>query len=321
MRIALLDDYLGVATRLVDWSVITDRAVLKVINHPLHDLETAVATLAEFDILCTLRERTPFPQALLARLPKLRYLCVTGKRYDTVDLDAAARYGVTVSNTPVAGAGAGAVAELTWGLILASVRHIAFEDRHMRQGQWQNRLGNTLRGKTLGLVGLGALGREVGRLGLAFGMIVQAWSPNLTDERAKEAGVQCVAKHELFASSDVVSLHLALARTTEGIVDAQAIAAMKSSAWLINTARAGLLDEPALIEALAQRRIRGAALDVYAQEPLPPAHVLRSLPNVILTPHVGYFTEEMLTAYYTYAIENILAFLQGTPIRVVQAPA
>lgn len=317
MKIALLDDYLSLAPTLVDWSPVTSRARVDVIDRPLPDVATALEALADYDILCTLRERTPFPGDLIRQLPKLRYLCVTGKRYDTIDIAAAAEQGVVVSNTPVAGAGAGAVTELTWGLILSLARNIAFEDRHMRRGEWQHAAGNTLRGKTLGVVGLGGLGRDVARIGQAFGMTVQAWSPNLTDARADEAGVTRVTKHDLFAGADVISVHLALADTTAGIVDKAAIDAMKPSAWLVNTARAGLLDEAALVAALREQRIRGAGLDVYSVEPLPEDHILRTLPNVVLTPHLGYFTEEMLTSYYTYAVENITAFLDGAPIRVV----
>jgi phosphoglycerate dehydrogenase-like enzyme len=317
MKIALLDDYLGLAPTLVDWTPVTSRATVDVIDRPLPDVKAAAAALAGYDILCTLRERTPFPGELIEELPNLRYICVTGKRYDTVDIKTAAKRGVVVSNTPVSGAGAGAVTELTWGLILSLARNIAFEDRHMRQGEWQHAAGNTLRGKRLGVVGLGGLGRDVARIGQAFGMQVQAWSPNLTDARAEEAGVARVTKHALFATSDVVSLHLALAQSTRGIVDKAAIDAMKSSACLVNTARAGLLDEEALIAALKEQRIKGAGLDVYSLEPLPEDHVLRSLSNVVLTPHLGYFTQEMLTAYYTYALENIIAFLDGAPIRVV----
>lgn len=317
MKIALLDDYLSLAPTLVDWSAVTGRASVEVIDYPLSNVDMAAAVLADYDILCTLRERTPFPAELIGKLPKLRYLCVTGKRYDTVDVTAASRQGILVSNTPVAGAGAGAVTELTWGLIFALARRIAFEDRHMRKGEWQHTAGNTLRGKTLGVVGLGGLGRDVARIGQAFGMVVQAWSPNLTDERAAQAGVKRVSKQGLFATSDVVSLHLALADSTAGIVDKAAIYGMKPTAWLVNTARAGLLDEAALIEALQENRINGAGLDVYSTEPLPRDHVLRSLSNVVLTPHLGYFTEEMLVSYYTYAVENIAAFLDGEPIRVV----
>ena len=317
MKLALLDDYLRLAMQVADWSALAERLDIQVIDRPFVSSQEAARGLADFDIVCTLRERTPFPRALIEALPRLRYLCVTGKRYDTVDVDACAERGILVSNTPVSGAGAGSVTELTWGLILALARHIAAEDRMMREGGWQHFAGRTLRGKTLGVVGLGPLGSGVARIGLAFGMDVQAWSPNLTPERAEEAGVRLVGKHELFSSSDVVSLHLALAEGTRGIVGAAEISAMKPSAVLVNTARAGLLDEAALIDALGRRRIAGAGLDVYSVEPLPRDHVLRKLPNVVLTPHLGYFTHEMLGAYYSYAIENIAAFLDGRPIRLV----
>lgn len=317
MKIGLLDDYLHLAPTLVDWSLIQSRATLKLIDRPLPNVKLAVEALAEFDILCTLRERTPFPADLIERLPKLRYLCVTGKRYDTVDIKACAAQNIIVSNTPVSGAGAGAVCEMTWGLILSLARNIAFEDRHMRQGGWQHAAGNTLRGKTLGVVGLGSLGRDVSRIGQALGMKVIAWSPNLTIERAKEANVQLVSKKYLFENSDVVSLHLALGPSTLEIIDKTSIDSMKPSAFLVNTARAKLVDETALIYALTEKRIKGAGLDVYSIEPLPEVHILRTIPNVVLTPHLGYFTQEMLTAYYTFAIENITAFLDGAPIRVV----
>lgn len=312
-----MDDYLRLAPGLADWSGLAARAEIEVISEPLPDEDAAAEALAPFDILCTLRERTPFPAGLIARLPRLKYLCVTGKRFDTVDLAACRAAGVVVSNTPVAGAGAGSVTELTWGLILALARNIAAEDRGMRAGGWQQGAGITLRGKVLGVAGLGGLGQDVARIGSAFGMQVQAWSPNLTDARAEAAGVRRVEKQALFATSDVVSLHLALGETTQGIVDAEAIAAMKPTAFLVNTARAGLVDMEALAAALHARRIAGAGLDVYPVEPLPADDPLRRLTNVVLTPHLGYFTREMLSAYYTYAVENITAFLDGAPIRVV----
>lgn len=316
-RIAVLDDYLRISAEVADWSALAARAEVVVLDRPLAKDEAA-DVLGDFDILCTLRERQPFPRELIERLPKLRYLCVTGKRYDTVDIAAAAEHGVVVSNTPVGShAGAGGVTELTWGLILSLVRNIALEDRLMREGGWQHGAGTTLRGKRLGVVGLGGIGADVARIGLAFGMDVVAWSPNLTPERAAAAGVRAVGKAELFATSDVVSLHLALSDATTGIVGAAEFSAMKPSAYLVNTARAGLLDEAALIAALTQGKIAGAALDVFSVEPLPADHTLRTLPNVVLTPHLGYFTREMLATYYGHAVENIMAFLDGAPIRVV----
>ncbi|MTH61537.1 D-2-hydroxyacid dehydrogenase family protein [Paracoccus litorisediminis] len=321
MKIAVLDDYLGLSQQVADWRALANRAEIRVIDRPLPTASAAAEALAEFDIICTLRERTPFPAELIRALPKLRYLCVTGKRYDTVDIAAAAEQQITVSNTPVTGAGSGAVVELTWGLILALARNIAVEDRLMREGGWQHFAGTTLRGKTLGVLGLGALGSGVARIGAAFGMETIAWSPNLTSDRAVAAGVGLVSKTELFEKSDILSLHLALAPSTAGIVGAGDLALMKPSAYLVNTARAGLLDEGALINALRERRIAGAGLDVFSTEPLPADHEIRQLPNVVLTPHLGYFTHEMLASYYRDAIENIGAFLDGRPIRVVSGNA
>jgi len=321
MKIAVLDDYLGLSQQVADWRPLAGRAEIRVIDRPLPTVAEAAKTLAEFEIICTLRERTPFPAELIRALPNLRYLCVTGKRFDTVDVAAAASRGIVVSNTPVTGAGSGAVVELTSGLILALVRNIAAEDRLMREGGWQNFAGTTLRGKTLGILGLGALGTGVARIGAAFGMEMIAWSPNLTVERAGTAGVRRVDKAVLFEQSDILSLHLALAPSTAGIVGAADLERMKPSACLVNTARAGLLDENALIAALRERRIAGAGLDVFSTEPLPAEHEIRQLPNTVLTPHLGYFTREMLATYYRDAIENIEAFLDGKPIRLVSGNA
>jgi phosphoglycerate dehydrogenase-like enzyme len=317
MKIAILDDYLRLSQEVADWADLRARAEITVFDRPLGPPEVAAEALADFEILCTLRERMPFPRDLIVRLPRLRYVCVTGKRYDTIDVAAAAERGVLVSNTPVTGAGSGAVVELTWGLILALVRHIAAEDRMMRAGGWQHSAGTTLRGKRLGIVGLGGLGGGVARIGAAFGMEVCAWSPNLTEARAEAAGARLVSKAELFAKSDVITLHLALAPSTQGVVGATEIGSMKASGVLVNTARAELLDEEALLAALRARRIAGAGLDVYSVEPLPEDHPIRSLPNVVITPHLGYFTREMLSTYYGDAIENITAFLDGRPIRLV----
>ncbi len=317
MKLAILDDYLRLSPALADWSAVAAMTEITVFDHPLATIAQAAAELVDFDMICTLRERRSFPAELIRRLPKLRYLCVTGKRYDTIDLDAARAQGIIVTNTPVSGPGSGAVVELTWGLILSLARHIAAEDRMMRQGGWQHFAGMTLKGKTLGIVGLGALGRGVAQIGRTFGMEVIGWSPNLTAERAQEAGVRLVSKHDLFAQSDVISLHLALAPSTAGIIGKPELQQMRPTAYLVNTARAGLLDEAALLDALRHRRIAGAGLDVYTIEPLPADHPLRQLNNVVITPHLGYFTHEMLQSYYQDAVENILSYLRGNPIRVV----
>lgn len=318
MRIAVLDDILSLSQQVADWSGLAARAEIVVMNRHISPAEAAAA-LAGFDIICTLRERLPFPRDLLESLPRLRYLCVTGKRFDTVDVAAASQLGILVSNTPVTGPGTGAVTELTWGLILAGVRHIADQDHVMRAGGWQTRAGTTLRGKKLGIVGLGSIGTEVARIGLAFGMQVAAWSPNLTVDRAAQAGVQAVSRDELFGVSDVVSLHLSLADSTRHVVGEQQLRRMKRTAWLVNTARAGLVDESALIGTLQARSIAGAALDVFESEPLPHDHPLRTLGNVLLTPHLGYMTVDMLANYYGHAIRNIEAFLDGSPIGLVNS--
>jgi D-3-phosphoglycerate dehydrogenase len=317
MTIAVLDDYLGVSQSVADWSSLKARAKVIVFDRPLCVPDEAAEALAEFDIICTLRERMPIPAVLIDRLPRLKYIVVTGKRYDTVDVEAAAKRGIAVSNTPVTGVGSGGVAELTWGLILAVTRNIASEDRLMRSGGWQHQAGTTLRGKTLGILGLGGIGRQVADIGKAFGMRLQAWSQNLTIEAARDAGVDWVSKDELFSTSDIVSLHLALSERTRGIVATRELRSMKPSAFLVNTARGVLIDEPALLEALDRNLIAGAGLDVFEHEPLPGNHPFRSLSNVVITPHLGYFTRDMLGAYYKDAIELMEAFLDGDLKRVV----
>jgi phosphoglycerate dehydrogenase-like enzyme len=321
LKIAVLDDYIGVSQTVADWAPLKSRADVVVFNRPLSVPEEAARELAEFDIVCTLRERMPIPAALIERLPRLKYIVVTGKRYDTVDIAAAAACGVMVSNTPVGGPGSGGVAELAWGLILTLARHIASEDRLMRSGGWQHQAGTALGGKNLGILGLGGLGRRVAEIGKVFGMSIQAWSQNMTDAQAQAAGARRVSKEDLFATSDVITIHLALSDRTRGIVGGPELRAMKPTAFLINTARGQIVDEQALIDALRAGAIAGAGLDVYHQEPLPADHPFRSLPNVVITPHLGYFTREMLGTYYGDAIRLIEGFLDGRPERVVNPAA
>ncbi|WP_378944349.1 D-2-hydroxyacid dehydrogenase family protein [Mesorhizobium sp. ANAO-SY3R2] len=321
LNVAVLDDYIGVSQTVADWGSLKARANVVVFSRPLSVPEEAARELADFDIICTLRERMPIPTALIERLPRLKYIVVTGKRYDTVDVMAAAARGIPVSNTPVSGAGAGGVAELVWGLTLALARHIASEDRLMRSGAWQHQPGTTLGGKTLGILGLGGIGRRVAEIGLVFGMKVQAWSQNMTDEQARVVGARLVSKEELFATSDVISVHLALSERTRGIVGVRELEAMKPSAMLINTARAAIVDQQALLDALQARSIAGAGLDVFEYEPLPTDHPLRCLPNVVITPHLGYFTKEMLGTYYSDAVRLIEAFIDGKPERIVNLSA
>nr|WP_245445478.1 D-2-hydroxyacid dehydrogenase family protein [Agrobacterium rosae]MDX8316476.1 D-2-hydroxyacid dehydrogenase family protein [Agrobacterium rosae] len=317
MNIAILDDYIGVSQQVADWTSLTSRANVVVFDRPLAVPDEAARALADFDVICTLRERMPIPADLITCLPRLKYIVVTGKRYDTVDVAAAAARGIPVSNTPVVGAGAGGVAELTWGLILAATRHIASEDRMMRDGGWQHQAGTTIGGKTLGILGLGGLGRRVAEIGKVFGMDLVTWSQNMTDEQATACGARRVTKEELFATSDIITVHLALSERTHRIVGPNELRMMKKSAYLINTARGAIIDEQALIDVLASGAIAGAGLDVFENEPLPIDHPFRNLPNVVITPHLGYFTREMLGTYYGDAIRLIGCFLDGKPDRVV----
>jgi phosphoglycerate dehydrogenase-like enzyme len=261
-----------------------------------------------------MRERTPFPRSLLERLPELRLLVTTGRRNAAIDVAAAAERGVTVCGTASHPTGP---VELTWALILAVARHLPQEDASVRAGGWQETVGTDLAGSTLGIVGLGRLGERVATIGGAFGMDVVAWSQNLTAERAAEVGVRRVGRDELFASADVVTVHLVLSDRTRGLVGRAALARMKSSAILVNTSRGPIVDEAALLDALAAGTIAGAGIDVFDREPLPRHHPLRSAPRTVLTPHLGYVTERTYEVFFREAVEDVAAFLAGTPIRVL----
>lgn len=314
MRIAILDDYQQVARGLADWSQLPGGAGLTVFDRPLGDEDAVAAALEPFDVLVIMRERTPFPAALIGRLPNLKLLVTTGARNNAIDLAACAARGITVSGTRMVGT---PTAELTWGLILALAKRIPAEERALRDGRWQTGLTDDLEGKRLGLVGLGKLGTKVARIGQAFGMEVVAWSQNLTDERAAEAGVARVGKRELFATSDVVSVHLVLGDRTRGVVGAEEIGAMKPTALFVNTSRAGLVDEAALIHALRHGHIGGAGIDVFPIEPLPADSLWLGLPNTVLTPHLGYVTRENYAVFYRDALEDILAWTAGSPVRLL----
>jgi phosphoglycerate dehydrogenase-like enzyme len=312
MKIALLDDYQRVARKLADWERLPAGSELTVFDRHLSHPEELAAALQPFDVLVIMRERTPFPATLLERLPNLRLLITTGGRNASIDLEACRARGITVCGTGTVGT---PTAELTWGLILALVKRIPAEDRALRAGSWQTGLTEGLAGKHLGLLGLGKLGTQVARVGQAFGMEVVAWSQNLTDARAAEVGARRVEKQELFATADVVSLHLILSERTRGVVGAAELGAMKPTAWLVNTSRAGLVEEAALLAALREQRIAGAGLDVFSEEPLPAGHPLLTLPNVVLTPHLGYVTRENYAVFYRDALEDILAWRAGAPVR------
>jgi phosphoglycerate dehydrogenase-like enzyme len=312
VRIAVLDDYQGVAKELADWSRLPAGADVRFFREPIPP-ERLAETLRPFEVVVAMRERTPFPAALVEALPALRLLVTTGMRNASIDLAACQRRGIVVCGTR---AGPGVpTAELTWGLILALAKRIPAEDRALRGGAWQTDLAWTAAGKTLGVVGIGKIGTVVAQVGRALGMEVVAWSPNLTDARAAAAGVRRVEKRALFEQADVVTLHLVLGPTTRGVVGAAELAAMKPSAWLVNTARAGLLDEEALVAALAARRIGGAGLDVFSVEPLPPDHPILRAPNTVLTPHLGYATRENYAVFYADAVEDVAAWARGQPLR------
>jgi len=317
-RLVLLDDYHDVAMSLVDWSPLQERCEISVLQRHLADLEEAAQVLAPYEVICTLRERMEIPRGLIANLPNLRHLVVTGKRYARIDVAGAAEHGVAVSICPPAASpGVGGVVELAWALILAASRNLPLEDRMMRQGVWQTGIGSSVGGKVLGIIGLGSLGSRVAQIGRAFGMEVLAWSRNLTDEAAKAVGARRVDKDTLLQEADYVTLHVVLGPASRGLIGSRELALMKSEACLINTSRGPLVDESALIEALKTGIIAKAALDVYDEEPLPENHPLRSLDNVILSPHMGYYTRQTVASYYRGAIENILAYLEGNPIRLV----
>lgn len=314
-RVAILDDYQDVARRMADWSSLPAGTEVVVFRDHLAEADAVVKRLADFDAVVAMRERTPFPKALLARLPRLRLLVTTGMRNASIDVAAATTQGVTVCGT------AGLpypTAELTWGLILALFRHIPMEDRATRAGSWQTTLGLGLNGKTFGAIGLGGLGSRAARIGKAFEMNVIAWSQNLTAERAAEVGATLVTKDELLERSDVVSIHLVLSDRTRGLIAARELSLMKPTAFLVNTSRGPIVDEAALVAALRGGRLAGAGLDVYDEEPLPPDHALRRLPNTVITPHLGYVTEETYRIFYGHALEDVKAWLGGAPVRVLK---
>ncbi|MGH3622868.1 MAG: D-2-hydroxyacid dehydrogenase family protein [Sciscionella sp.] len=313
-RLTILDDYQQVALSSADWSPLTGRFTIDVVTEHIADVDTLVERLAGSEVVVAMRERTPFPASTLERLPALTLLVTTGPRNASIDVAAARELGITVSGTRGKGT---EMPELTMGMIIALSRNFVAEDRAVREGGWQHTIGTGLAGRTLGVFGLGRLGVPVAKLAQAFGMRVIAWSPRLTQERAGEHGVHAVSKQELFAESDIVTVHMPLADGTRWLIGAAELGLMKPTAYLINTSRGPIVDEGALIDALRERRIMGAGLDVYDVEPLPKDHVLRTLPNTLLLPHIGYVTTDSYEIYFADAVEDVLAYLDGAPIRVL----
>ncbi len=313
--IAILDDYQNVALKMADWSRLQQGHRVVVLNQHLPDVEACARALADFEVIGVMRERTPFPRALIERLPKLKLLVTTGKRNASIDVAAANERGVTVCGTS---GGAHPTAELAIGLMLGLARHLREEFHAMRAGGgWQSTVGFDLDGRTLGILGLGNLGGRVARIGAAFGMKLIAWSENLTPERAKAQGAEHVSKDELFRRADVISIHLVLSQRTRGLVGARELALMKPTAILINTSRGPIVDEAAMLAALREKRIAGYGADTFDVEPLPANHPLRSEPRALLTPHLGYVTEETYRKFYPGMVEAIEAWLAGKPVGVI----
>jgi phosphoglycerate dehydrogenase-like enzyme len=312
INIAVLDDYQNVALSLANWSVLDGRATVTVFNDHLPDTDAVVARLQPFEVVCVMRERTPMTRAVISRLPKLRLIASTAMRNASIDLAAAAERGIEVVHT---GYSSSPTIELTWALILAGARNLVAENASLRAGGWQRLIGDDLAGRTLGVLGAGNIGGAVARIGKAFGMEVIAWSQNLTAVRAAEAGAALVSKEELFRQADILTIHLVLSSRTRGLVGANELALMKPTARLVNTSRGPIVVEQDLIAVLRSGRIAGAALDVFDQEPLPPDHPYRSLPNLLATPHIGYVSYGLYARFYQDTVDNIRQWLdrQGQP--------
>jgi len=313
LRCAILDDYLNISLKLADWSKIEDRVDITVFNQPFASQDSAVSALKDFEIILAMRERTPFPRAMFDALPKLKLLITSGMRNNSIDLEAAKDKQVVVCGTKWS---KDPTAPLTMGMILELTRNIGRENARMHGGEYlQKHIGIEIEDKTLGVVGLGKLGAKVAGLAKAFGMNVIAWSPNLTAERCKEVGVGYATKEELFSTADFITIHVVLSDRSRGLVGAADLARMKPTSFIVNTARGPIIDEMALLETLKARKIAGAAVDVFSVEPLPVDHPFRKLDNLVLTPHLGYVTQETFIAHYNQMVEGIDGWLNGEPVR------
>jgi phosphoglycerate dehydrogenase-like enzyme len=313
LRCAILDDYLNLSLKLADWSKIEDRVDVTVFNQPFASPEAAVSALKDFEIILAMRERTPFPRAMFEQLPKLKLLITSGMRNAAIDMAAAKDKGVVVCGTNWP---RDPTAALTMGMILELTRNIGRENARMHAGEYlQKHVGIEIDGKTLGVVGLGKLGAKVSTIAKTFGMNVIAWSPNLTAERCKEVGVTYATKEELFSTADIITIHMVLSDRSRGLVGAAELGRMKPTSFLVNSARGPIVDEMALLETLKARKIAGAAVDVFSVEPLPVDHPFRKLDNLVLTPHLGYVTQETFIAHYTQMVEGIDGWFKGEPVR------
>lgn len=324
IKIAILDDYAKVALQYADWSALDGKAEITVFERHLTEDEAAVA-LKPFDVLCTVRERMSLPRSLFERLPNLKLVTIIGLDLPNLDMAAATEHGVLVSHSNFANKlfanMVDATPELTWGLMIATVRHLSLESRRMHEGAWQSTVGVNLAGRTLGLLGLGRIGSRMAQYARVFGMPVIAWSQNLTDDKAKASSAERVEKDDLFRRSDIVSIHVRLSDRTRGLVTARELALMKPGAYLINTSRGPIVVEADLLAALRAGKIAGAGLDVFDEEPPPREHPFRTMDNVTVAPHLGYVTRESLTAFYVDTLEAVAAFVNGTPIRTANPAA
>jgi phosphoglycerate dehydrogenase-like enzyme len=324
IKIAILDDYAKVALQLADWSALDGKAEITVFDRHLTEDEAAVA-LKPFDVLCTVRERMSLPRNLFERLPNLKLITIVGLDLPNLDMAAATEHGVIVSHSnfanPLFANMVDATPELTWGLMIATVRHLSLESRRMHEGAWQSTVGINLAGRTLGLLGLGRIGSRMAEYARVFRMPVIAWSQNLTEEKAKSVGAERVQKEDLFRRADIVSIHVRLSDRTRGLVTARELALMKPGAYLINTSRGPIVVEADLLAALRAGKIAGAGLDVFDEEPPPRTHPFRTMDNVTVAPHLGYVTREALTAFYVDTLEAVAAFVNGTPIRIANPSA
>jgi phosphoglycerate dehydrogenase-like enzyme len=316
VSVAVLDDFQGVAMQMADWSKLGERASITVFRDHISAPQALVERLRPFDVICVMRERTPLPRAILEQLPNLKLIASASMRNASIDMSAATELGITVCGTGSPSRGAPV---FTWALILALLRNLPAELESMHKGGWQVGLGGDLHGKTLGLLGLGRLGSAVADIGKAFEMNAIAWSQNLTREKALDRGVAFVSKDELFRSADILTIHLRLSERTQGLVGAAELALMKPTAYLINTSRGPIVNEEALIAALKRRQIAGAGLDVYDEEPLPAGHPLRCMDNVIAAPHIGFVTRDTYRQFYGETVENVIAWLDQAPLRVLNA--
>jgi phosphoglycerate dehydrogenase-like enzyme len=315
MRVAILDDYQGIALRLADWKSLQPEVQAEAFPEHIRDIDELAKCLQPFEAVVLMRERTALRRPLIEKLPNLKLVITTGMQNASVDAAALAERGIVFCGTDGLGH---STAELTWGLIICLLRNIPHEDHALRQGRWQTRIGYGAKGKTLGIIGLGRLGTMVTGYGKAFGMEVLGWSRSFDPEKAAALGIKSVTKDELFAQSDIITIHVSLSDSSRGLVGAPELARMKPTSYLVNTSRAPIVDEGALLAALKGRKIAGAAIDVFDDEPVTKGHPFFALDNVIVTPHLGYAIEENFRINYGSAVENIRAFLAGKPIRLIK---